>query len=343
MRGFGNNVLVRSLLAAAGTLLLAAPALADPPQPDREPQYVMISFDGAGAVSQWDRSMSLGAKTGARFTYFLSCANVLPWDQSYRYQPPEGRSGKSNIGFARNSEEVRGRLLAIWSAASQGHEIGNHTCGHFDGKDWTKEQWLSEFRSFDDILSNAFAINRVGYEPQGWRQFVKRGISGFRAPYLSTDSAMYEALAARGFKYDASGVERDLSRPKGNAQMAKFSLPQIPEGPSERRIVAMDYNMFVRHSGGFERASGSAEFEERAYAAFRHAFDKQYNGKRRPLQIGLHFTLMNGGAYWRAMERLASDVCGKKDVRCVTYSKYLEENPLAPDKVAKLEPRRGGS
>lgn len=328
-------------MAAAGLLPLSA--MADPPQPKRDPQYVMISFDGAGAISQWQRSLALGTETGARFTYFLSCANVLPWDQSSRYQSPEGRSGKSNIGFARDSVEVRARLLAIWSAASQGHEIGNHTCGHFDGKDWTKEQWLSEFRSFDDILSNAFALNRLGYEPQGWREFVKKAVRGFRAPYLSTDGAMYEALAARGFRYDASGVERESLPPKGNRQLARFSLPQIPEGPSERRIVAMDYNMFVRHSGGFERASGSAEFEERAYSAFRHAFDRQYDGKRHPLQIGLHFTLMNGGAYWRAMERLVGEVCVKQDVRCVSYSKYLKENPLPSDKVAKLEPRRRGS
>lgn len=341
MRGFENTRFVRFLLAAAGLLPLSA--MADPPQPKRDPQYVMISFDGAGAISQWQRSLALGTETGARFTYFLSCANVLPWDQSSRYQSPEGRSGKSNIGFARDSVEVRARLLAIWSAASQGHEIGNHTCGHFDGKDWTKEQWLSEFRSFDDILSNAFALNRLGYEPQGWREFVKKAVRGFRAPYLSTDGAMYEALAARGFRYDASGVERESLPPKGNRQLARFSLPQIPEGPSERRIVAMDYNMFVRHSGGFERASGSAEFEERAYSAFRHAFDRQYDGKRHPLQIGLHFTLMNGGAYWRAMERLVGEVCVKQDVRCVSYSKYLKENPLPSDKVAKLEPRRRGS
>jgi peptidoglycan/xylan/chitin deacetylase (PgdA/CDA1 family) len=343
MRGFESKRLVRSLLAAAGTILLAAPAFADPPQNPREPQYVMISFDGAGAVSQWDRSMALGQKTGARFTYFLSCANVLPKDQSFRYQPPEGRSGRSNIGFARDADEARGRLRAIWSAASQGHEIGNHTCGHFDGKGWTKEQWLSEFRSFDNILSNAFSINKTGYEPPGWREFVKKAVTGFRAPYLSTDSAMYEALAARGFKFDASGIEREPSLPKGNKQLARFALPQIPEGPSERRIIAMDYNMFVRHSGGFERASESAAFEERAYEAFRQAFDKQFDGRRRPLQIGLHFTLMNGGAYWRAMERLVSEVCVKKDVRCTTYSNYLEENPLAADKMAKLEPHRRGS
>ena len=327
---------VRSLLAAAGTLWAGA-ALAG------EAQYVLISFDGAGPQAQWERSLALGAKTGARFTYFLTCSNIIAADDAAKYQMPEGRSGKSNMGFAKSRAEARGRLLAIWAAAAQGHEIGNHTCGHFDGKDWSKQQWLSEFRSFETILGNAFRDNGFGYEPQGWREFVKAGIKGFRAPYLSTDKALYEALAARGFRYDASGVERDISEPKGNARLAKFSLPQIQEGPSGRRIIAMDYNLFVRHSGGFERASESAAFEARAYQAFRGAFDAQYQGKRKPLQIGMHFTLMNGGAYWRAVERLAADVCGMQDVRCVTYRQYLDENPLPSDKVAKLEPPRGGS
>jgi peptidoglycan/xylan/chitin deacetylase (PgdA/CDA1 family) len=339
MRGVENTRFVPLLLAAAGTLC-AGGAFAEPV---KNPQYVLISFDGAGPQAQWQRSLELGKKTGARFTYFLSCSNVIAQGDAARYQSPEGRSGKSNIGFAKSRDEVRGRLTAIWAAASQGHEIGNHTCGHFDGKGWTKEQWLSEFRAFDAIMSNAYKDNGFGYEPQGWRQFVKKAIKGFRAPYLSTNKAMNEALATRGLRYDASGVEREISSPKGNAQLARFSLPQIQEGPSGRRIIAMDYNLFVRHSGGFERASESEAFEARAYQAFRSAFDTQYQGKRRPLQIGMHFTLMNGGAYWRAMERLAGDVCGKPDVRCVTYSKYLDENPLTPDKMAKLEPHKGGS
>jgi peptidoglycan/xylan/chitin deacetylase (PgdA/CDA1 family) len=339
MRGVENMRFVRLLLAAAG-MLCAGEAAAEPAA---RPQYVLISFDGAGPEAQWRRSLELGKKTGARFTYFLSCSNVIAQGDATRYQSPEGRSGRSNIGFAKSREEARGRLLSIWAAASQGHEIGNHTCGHFDGKSWTKQQWLAEFRSFDAILSNAFKDNGFGYEPQGWRQFVARAIKGFRAPYLSTDKALYEALAARGFRYDASGVEREISTPKGNAQLAKFSLPQIQEGPSGRRIIAMDYNLFVRHSGGFERASASAAFEARAYQAFRSAFDAQYQGKRWPLQIGMHFTLMNGGAYWRAMERLAAEVCGKPDVRCVSYGQYLAENPPPSDKVAKLEPPKGGS
>ena len=173
---------VRLLLAAAGTLLAGA-AFAG------EAQYVLISFDGAGPQAQWERSLALGAKTGAKFTYFLTCSNIIAADDAAKYRMPEGRVGKSNMGFAKSRAEARGRLLAIWAAASQGHEIGNHTCGHFDGKGWTKDQWLSEFRSFETILGNAFKDNGFGYEPQGWRQFVKNGIKGFRAPYLSTDKA----------------------------------------------------------------------------------------------------------------------------------------------------------
>jgi hypothetical protein len=85
----------------------------------------------------------------------------------------------------------------------------------------------------------------------------------------------------------------------------------------------MDYNLYVRHSGAVEMPDRSAEFEERAYSAFRAAFDKQYDGDRIPLQIGLHFVEMNSGAYWRAMERLASDVCNRADVACVSYSEAI--------------------
>ncbi|MNY46070.1 hypothetical protein D3C86_1812170 [compost metagenome] len=41
------------------------------------------------------------------------------------------------------------------------------------------------------------------------------------------------------------------------------------------------------------------------------------------MQIGLHFVEMNAGAYWRAMERLASEVCNKADVACVSYTEAI--------------------
>lgn len=102
-----------------------------------------------------------------------------------------------------------------------------------------------------------------------------------------------------------------------------FGLPLIPEGPGNRPIIAMDYNLFIRHSIGIETPDRAGEFEERAYTAFRNAFDRQYNGERIPLQMGFHFVKMNGGAYWNAYERLLREVCQKEDVACVSYAEAM--------------------
>ena len=83
----------------------------------------------------------------------------------------------------------------IWLAHGEGHDIASHACGHFDGADWSRADWDTEFKSFRSIVENAYAINGIDGEPAGWRQFVDNDIRGFRAPYLSTGKALYEALA----------------------------------------------------------------------------------------------------------------------------------------------------
>jgi hypothetical protein len=84
----------------------------------------------------------------------------------------------------------------------------------------------------------------------------------------------------------------------------------------------MDYNLYVRHSGGTEKPAMANAFAERAYQAFRAAFDAQYNGKRLPLELGFHFTPMNDGAYWNALERFAGEVCVKADIECISFRDY---------------------
>ena len=60
----------------------------------------------------------------------------------------------------------------------------------------------------------------------------------------------------------------------------------------------------------------------------------QYEGRRTPLQLGFHFTLMNDGAYWNALEQFAGEVCVKADVVCTSYADYLErtrmDEPVEP-------------
>jgi hypothetical protein len=309
--------------ALAASVCLAAPASADDATA-KPKQLVMISFDGAGSNALWQRSRDFARSNNAHFTYFLSCSLVIPHADAKRYQGPGKKAGRSNIGFAKDVPEAKERLGHIWQAHLEGNDISSHTCGHFDGKDWSAAEWGQELTSFHDIMTNAWkAIGAGDAEPEGWRDFIAHDIHGFRAPYFSTSDGMTEAEKKAGFTYDASLVTKGPVMPEHKDGLIRFGLPLIPEGPQQRPIIAMDYNLYVRHSGAVEMPDRSAEFEERAYSAFRAAFDKQYDGDRIPLQIGLHFVEMNSGAYWRAMERLASDVCNRADVACVSYSEAI--------------------
>lgn len=319
-----SAALFLSLATSAAAMDSAAPATKGQ-EAERPKQLLLVSFDGAHDNRLWVRSREIGQRANARFTYFLSCTTLIPRARAGDYKAPGIKAGRSNIGFALSVDEVAARLDNIWQARSEGHEIASHTCGHFDGKDWTKADWLKEFNTFDRVLENAWKDNGLGErEPQGWADFVENDITGFRAPYLSAPDSLFEAEREHGFRYDASVITHDPALPAEKGDLARFGLPLIAEGPKQRRIIAMDYNLFIRHSAGIDHSSKAEEFAERSYQAFRTAFDRQYNGDRIPLQIGLHFVEMNGGAYWTAMERLVTEVCPLPDVACVTYAEALD-------------------
>jgi peptidoglycan/xylan/chitin deacetylase (PgdA/CDA1 family) len=306
-------------ITLSGLLLGVSPGRAE----EKPKQLVIISFDGAGNNALWERSRTMAKRVNAHFTYFLSCTLVIDRARANAYQGPGQKAGRSNIGFAQTAEEARTRLDHIWNAHLEGHEIASHTCGHFDGRQWSASDWREEMAKFRSVLTSAWSDLDAGdREPEGWRPFVA-GIKGFRAPYLSTSEPLNEAERAQGFAYDASGVTKGPMLPHMENGVVNFGLPLIKEGPEARNIIAMDYNLFIRHSAGVENPSRSAEFEERAYLAFRKAFDAQYTGDRIPLQLGFHFVLMNGGAYWRALDRLASEICPMQDVACVTYGETM--------------------
>ncbi|SFP00212.1 Polysaccharide deacetylase [Mesorhizobium sp. NFR06] len=318
----------RVLAFSLASLASASAAFADPPKsssvpPARPRQVVLISFDAAREISQWERSRALARRAGAHFTYFVSCVFLLSPETRQDYAGPGKAAGKSNVGFGASKQDVAERLEQIRLAAAEGHDIGSHACGHFDGKDWSKADWLAEFSSVRRIFENAYAINGIP-EPADWHDLAHHALVGFRAPYLSTDKALYEALPESGFLYDASGVSNGPALPPTRNGVTRFALPLIPEGPKAKPVVAMDYNLYVRHSSGTEQPAMADAFTERAYQAFRAAFESQYNGKRLPLEIGFHFTLMNDGAYWNALERFAGEVCVKADVECISFRDYVE-------------------
>lgn len=312
---------MRLTFAAATLALLSSTALAEEAKPR---QLVIISFDGAHDNALWERSRKLAKKTGAHFTYFLSCTYLINPADRHAYRAPHEKAGRSATGWAQTVPEIQARLGNIWQAHLEGHEIGSHACGHFDGKDWTKAEWRQEFADFDAALSDAWKNNDFGdLEPAGWRDFVRDDIKGFRAPYLSIGPGLISALKADGFAYDASLVSKGPAPASHDGSLLRFALPRIPEGPEGRLVIGMDYNLFVRHSGGFNSPTRAPEFEARTLAAFRKALDQQYDGSRVPLQLGFHFVEMNGGAYWNALDTFLTETCGKPDVACVSYAQAI--------------------
>src|SRR5690242_2518564 len=166
-----------SRISAALSLCLLAPAAFAQPQPPKA-QIVAISFDGANEVAQWERSRALARRTGASFTYFVSCVFLLTRADRDLYHPPEHQAGSSNIGFAPSRDDVAARLREIWAARLEGHDIGSHGCGHFDGKDWSRADWSKELREVRKVVGSAWTINKVPYEPAGWKAFAESGIVG---------------------------------------------------------------------------------------------------------------------------------------------------------------------
>ncbi|AJD42061.1 polysaccharide deacetylase [Rhizobium sp. SEMIA 4085] len=306
-------------LAFSFVTSLPAQAADQPPK-----QLVIVSFDGAHDNALWQKSREMAARNGAHFTYFLSCTFLMNQAAKKAYQAPHQKRGKSNVGFAQSDDEIRERLGNIWHAHLEGHDISSHACGHFDGRNWSEADWSAEYSTFEATLKNAWKSVDLK-EPQGWQDLVEHGIKGFRAPYLSATAGgdMIAAQKKAGFSYDASLVTKGPAMPVAEDGIIRFGLPLIPEGPKEKPVIGMDYNLFIRHSKGEEDKTDSKVFEERAHAAFKDAFDKQYAGDRIPLQLGFHFVEMNGGAYWRALDRLVSDVCRRTDVACVSYAEAI--------------------
>jgi len=311
------------LAASLALLAIAAPARSEEPKP-KPKQLVIISFDGAHDNALWDRSRKLAKKTGAHFTYFLSCTYLIKPADRHAYKAPHEKAGRSATGWAQSVPEIQKRLNNIWQAHLEGHDIGSHACGHFDGGKWTKAEWSQEFRAFDNALLDAWKSNDYGtLEPEGWADFVRDDIKGFRAPYLSVGPGLTAALKAKGFTYDASLISKGPARVEDDGGLLRFALPRIPEGPDERLIIGMDYNLFVRHSGGLNSPGRADIFAARTLDAFRSAFKRQYDGKRVPLQLGFHFVEMNGGAYWNALDTFLTETCGKPDVACVNYAQAI--------------------
>lgn len=286
----------------------------------KPPQFVNLAFDGSRSLDFWNESREFAKTMIAQgkplhFTYFISGVYFLTPKDRMSYVPPAHSTGTSAIGWGISVKDIAARTEQVRLAAEEGHEIGSHANGHFDGTKWTREQWDSELSQFATLSP-------------------KMSYAGFRAPELGRNAFMFDALKAAGYRYDTSDVGKPTEWPKKLKNgLWEFPLARINYATSSFGILSMDYNFFFKQTEAKETLKKGTPEWDAAYHdvlnSYRRYFKENYEGKRAPVSIGHHFSLWNDGLYWDAMKQFAYEVCGMEEVKCSTFSEladYLDAN-----------------
>jgi len=295
------------------------------------PQFVILSFDGSKSVDMLNETLDFERKMKAQgeavhFTYFINPVYFLPSSRSYVYQAPRQKPGVSTIGFSDSSADVALRVAAFNEAMREGNEIGSHAVGHFNGSDWSHDEWKQEFDSFDTLVADIQQNNLpVVIETS---LFNRENIVGFRAPDLGVNEQTYKILSEFHFSYDSSGIDVSDTWPKKDSYgVWHIPLGMMTIGPQEFRVTTMDYNVWMHQSNAHNvLTKNSLEWNSHlreVVDAYVQYFNRHYEGSRAPVVIGGHFSQWNDGLYWEAMKIFAQNVCGKTDVRCSTYSELV--------------------
>lgn len=287
---------------------------------DRPPQFVLLAFDGSLNLDFWRESRQFAKDSGVKFTYFISGTYFLPDAKKTAYQGPHHAAGKSDIGFGGDAAAIKARLEQVRIAASEGHEMGSHANGHFDGTSWSAEDWNSEFQAFDKLIFQAgpnagFAQPNLG--------FTQPEVIGFRAPLLGQGPGLYTTLSAHHYAYDTSKTAAVDYWPEKKNGVWNFPLAQLRVVGSGKKTLSMDYNFYFTQSGGVSKPENKALYKKEMLDTYMQYFETNYFGNRAPVNIGHHFSKWNGGAYWEAMQTFAKRVCSQPEVKCVTYKELM--------------------
>jgi hypothetical protein len=289
-----------------------------PPRPQersRPPQFVVVSFDGAGGTELWPYWRGVARRAHAHFTFFLSGVYLLDWPHHDAYAPPRHARGRSDIGFAPDPRFVRGTLGQLAAAYREGHEVGTHYNGHFCAPytgsvgAWGAADWRRELDEFDALVFRAHG-RALPFGPDE--------VVGGRTPCLQGDfRALYPLLAEEGFRYDASQVAALGTWPWRERGIWSVPLLEIPFVGHSFEVVSMDYNFFANQVG-------VADPGRETYLSLRRAFRISYRGDRAPLSIGMHFETWNAWAYDHAVARFLVETCRLPQVRCASMRELVD-------------------
>ncbi|MFD8807615.1 hypothetical protein [Streptomyces sp. NPDC059597] len=309
----------------------------------KPPQFVVFSWDGAGEDSQklFSHFRKVAKDNHANMTFFLSGVYMLPEAKRDLYKPPQHSPGRSDIGF-NDDQGIADTAKQARLAWLEGNEIGTHFNGHFCGPDggvgqWSVDEWKSEIsqaKQFVKTWKTNSGLKNASPLPFDY----DRELIGARTPCLEGQKNFVKAASQMGFRYDSSGVNNQLW-PKKKEGLWDLSMQLVPFPGHTFEQLTMDYNFMVNQSG--TQTQGDPDkfglWGDEMRDGLLRGFDRAYNGNRAPLIIGNHFESWNGGTYMRAIEDVVKTVCGKPDVRCVSFHELADWlDAQDPQTLAKL-------
>jgi hypothetical protein len=315
----------------------STPALRMPPG-ERPPQFVLVSFDGAGWSRMWDYWFSVAERVPFHFTGFLSGTYLLSERTRDAYHPPYYPAGSSQINWY-DEADLPVEIANLNRALRTGNEIGTHFNGHFcagaglpsGGNTWSEADWDQELSQFFDLLTDYRTNNQL---PASVRLRLRPSdIHGSRTPCLEgSPEELYPALRRHRLEYDSSFTHPGLSWPTRSPEgiwqigMALFPLHgRLPDGRTGVSVTTMDYNFYFTQRGAVPAptAEDSARDSQQVLETYRDMYAAAYSGNRAPLVLGNHFNDWNNGAYRDALARFVLDTCGRPETQCVTYTELI--------------------
>lgn len=291
----------------------------------RPPQFVIVSFDGAGSHQKWDYWRRVADESHARLTGFLSGVYLVDGAHRTAYRGPGHRPGRNSLGYWFSPQDVRTLIGDLNLAWSKGYELGTHYNGHFCAGDppgggrWTTAQWNNELNQFFRFWRSYRTVDALPDAPA--LAVPADTVRGGRTPCLEgRPEQLMPALKAHGFSYDSSGIANGIAWPRTNSSgLWQFPLAYVPLAGRGSGVVSMDYNFWVKQTGSPPTVRDPVGDSAQVLRTYQGMYQAAYHGNRAPLVLGNHFNNWNGGAYTMALSAFMRQTCRKPDTYCLPY------------------------
>lgn len=294
------------------------------------PQFVVISWDGAGEISGLNllsHFREVARDTGASMTLFLSGLFLLPRSHKDLYHPPRHRVGASDIGYLED-EDIHATIQNIGEAWREGHEIGTHFNGHFCGprgvQQWSPADWKSEIEQAKYFVEHWRSTTGFTDLPPLPFDYDKELVGG-RTPCLEGADNLRVTASKLGWRYDSSKTGIQMW-PSKDRNLWDLSMQSIPFAGHTGQVISMDYNIMYNQTGGTTRGTPSRRpgWQQEAVDTYLAGFRRAYDSNRAPLIIGNHFEGWNGGIYMTAVEQVMRKIATYPDARIVSFRQLVD-------------------